>query len=111
MSDEDQRGETADAGTGKTGSVGVGVLLALALHVGFQLTAYFAALPSTGSGHLASLDALLPLFVIGLSQLVYLLPAWMILRRRGLSAHAKGVAIVMAVTFLLNAACWGLAIS
>jgi hypothetical protein len=45
--------------------------------------------------------------VIGVSQIVYLGPAMWILYRRGKPDTVKGVGIAAAVTFLLNAACFG----
>lgn len=46
--------------------------------------------------------------LIGVSQLLYLIPAFLILRKRGRMGMAKGILIGAAVTFLLNAACFGL---
>jgi hypothetical protein len=48
------------------------------------------------------------LLLIGLSQLVYMVPAIVIARRRGRADLAQGLLIGLAVTFLLNAGCWGL---
>jgi hypothetical protein len=45
--------------------------------------------------------------LIGLTQLVYMVPAIVIALRRGRTSLAKGLIIGAAVTFLLNAACWG----
>lgn len=46
--------------------------------------------------------------LIGLSQLIYLIPALIIIRQRGRTAMFKGLIIGGAITFLLNAACFGL---
>ena len=48
------------------------------------------------------------LLLIGISQLVYMVPAIVIARRRGRPDLVQGLAIGLAVTFLLNAGCWGL---
>jgi hypothetical protein len=48
------------------------------------------------------------LLLIGISQLVYMVPAIVIARRRGRADLVQGLAIGLAVTFLLNAGCWGL---
>ena len=47
-------------------------------------------------------------FFIGLTQLVYVIPAILIVRRKGRPDIVKGIIIGAAVTFLLNAACYGL---
>ncbi len=52
--------------------------------------------------------AILPMIYIGLSQLVYMMPAILIFRRRGNTETAKGLVIGASLTFLLNAACNGL---
>jgi hypothetical protein len=48
------------------------------------------------------------ILLIGISQLAYMLPAIFIARRRGRYDLVQGLAIGAAVTFLLNAGCWGL---
>ena len=48
------------------------------------------------------------LLLIGISQLVYMVPAIVLARRRGRADLVQGLAIGLAVTFLLNAGCWGL---
>ncbi len=48
------------------------------------------------------------LLLIGLSQLVYMVPAIVIARRRGRTDLVQGLTIGLAATFLLNAGCWGL---
>ena len=70
---------------------------------------FFAAMPFNEvlGGELPELNAFLPLAFIGLSQLVYLGPLWFLVRARERHVIAKGVAIAIAVTALLNAGCWG----
>jgi hypothetical protein len=46
--------------------------------------------------------------LIGITQLVYVIPALVILHRRGQPKAVKGLIIGATITFLLNAACWGL---
>jgi len=55
--------------------------------------------------------AWVPLWGIGIVQLLWMLPAWRIYRRRGQEETAKGILIVAGVVFLLNASCWGLMFS
>ncbi|WP_168118744.1 hypothetical protein [Paenibacillus sp. HB172176] len=67
-----------------------------------------------GMGLLALLHLLLFLFpiaffFIGIAQIVYLLPAALILRER--TGIVQGLLIGAGITFLLNAACFGLLIS
>jgi hypothetical protein len=45
--------------------------------------------------------------LIGVTQLVYMVPAILAALRRQRSALARGLIIGAALTFLLNAACWG----
>ena len=50
----------------------------------------------------------LPLMYMGVSQLVYMIPAILIFRRKGDSETAKGLIVGASITFLLNATCNGL---
>lgn len=73
------------------------------------------------AGHLLAclVAALLPiespvavfLVLIGACQLVYAIPLFLVLRRRGLGASASGVVLGACVTLLLNAGCWGIAVA
>ena len=45
-------------------------------------------------------------YLIGVVQIAYLTPAWIILRRRGYKLAALGLVTVAAVTFLLSGACF-----
>jgi hypothetical protein len=44
---------------------------------------------------------------IGVAQLLWMLPAYVVYRRRGETETAKGLLIVTGLVFLLNASCWG----
>jgi hypothetical protein len=72
------------------GSIGRGIGLLLLLHL-VQLV----LLPVGG------------VFYIGLSQLLYVVPAAIVLARRGRSQTHKGLWIGAGITFLLNATCFG----
>jgi hypothetical protein len=52
--------------------------------------------------------AIYPPMFIGVSQLVYMIPAILIFRRRGDTRTAKGLIIGAALTFILNSTCNGL---
>lgn len=79
----------------ETGQVILGVLLAIGLHL-LQVP-----LMVLGFGSFA---------LVGVTQLVYLLPAIFMARRAGKQALMKGLIIGGALTFLLNAACFGIVI-
>lgn len=48
-----------------------------------------------------------PALFIGLTQLLYMVPALVYFTRKSRSGIVQGLTIGMAVTFLLNAACFG----
>lgn len=61
-------------------------------------------------GHLgwtiiSALGLIFPIFIIGLAQLIYVIPLAVAVKRPG---FAQGVWIAAGITFLLNAACFGL---
>ena len=55
-----------------------------------------------------SLISLFLLFGFGVTQLIYIIPAIVIARRKGRRELAKGLIIVAAIAFLLNASCFAL---
>ena len=48
-----------------------------------------------------------PAWFIGITQLVYIVPAILFFRKRGRTGIVKGLIIGAAITFLLNVACFG----
>ncbi len=90
-------------------TVSLGVLATLGLHVlGIGGLALIGA-----SLHLAGVPSyellgLMPLLFIGAAQFLYLIPAWVMFRRRGLHGLAVGLVIGASVTFLVNSACFGM---
>ncbi len=92
------------------GSVRAGLVLTLALHVLGQvvMSLIVLAVANRRDSDEGLYLAILPVMYIGLSQLVYLMPAILIFRRRGDTETAKGLVIGASLTFLLNAACNGL---
>ena len=57
---------------------------------------------------LAIVTVAISLIVLGVSQLLYIIPAIIIYRKKGRPGVVKGLIIGAAITFLLNAACTGL---
>ena len=103
--------EPDDGRWSHAGSVGLGLLLLLGLHTAGQGAMFFALLPFFAGEPYGELNALIPVFGVGLSQLVYVVPTIVILRTRRTErarAMEKGVWLGAAITFLLNAGCFGL---
>ena len=88
----------------------VGAVLALAMHlVWLPVLLLLGLLVDSG----ATTEIIVPLMLaavlfIGVTQLLYVGPAFWWARRRGYTRLAQGVLIGAGITFLLNAACWGL---
>ena len=87
-------------------SIKAGVRTALLLHLaalGFclMISMMTRVIPTFGA-------LLLPLIFVGLSQLVYLIPAAVMQKRRGRPQAMKGIILVAAITLLLNATCTAL---
>lgn len=77
--------------------------MAAGLHIGASvIVGVLSAIPELQA------VGLLFFVVIGVAQLVYVIPALIILHRRGQPRAVKGLIIGATITFLLNAACWGL---
>ncbi len=89
----------------------LGVALALGLHL-FQIplaviAAVVTCLVAPDSGGWCGLAAVGPVLVIGVSQLLYMIPATVLAYRGREPGLAKGLVIGACLTALLNAACWG----
>lgn len=89
------------------GSIWGGLALTLGLHLFAQVPAVFLISMIVPGEEGLGLAIYLPMF-IGLSQLVYMIPAILIFRRRGDTGTAKGLIIGAALTFILNSTCNGL---
>ena len=85
----------------------LGFLLGLALNVA---VIWIGFLISSQLPYNATLDRIgsYGLVLIGASQLLWQVPAIVLLRRRGNKVLALGMILAAAITALLNAACWGL---
>ena len=88
----------------------VGALLALALHLLWVPVLLLLGLfADTGATQEVIVPLMLaPLLFIGAAQLLYVGPALWWARRRGFTKLVQGLLIGAGLTFLLNAACWGL---
>lgn len=89
------------------GSIWGGLALTLGLHLFAQVPAVFLIFTIAPGEEGLGLAIYPPMF-IGLSQLVYMIPAILIFRRRGDTGTAKGLIIGAALTFILNSTCNGL---
>lgn len=88
------------------GSIGAGLGLTLLFHVVVVIVMF--SILSTAPDEEGLAVVAYPFMFMGLSQLVYMIPAILICRRRGSTETAKGMIIGASITFLLNAACTGL---
>src|SRR5262249_16853659 len=73
--------------------------------IGLALLMHLIQLP------LAAITVFTSLIFMGVSQLLYIIPAIVIYRRKGRPGVVKGLIIAAAITFLLNATCSALVLS
>lgn len=91
------------AQTAKSYGVGLGVLIAIGLHIvgGALVSLVFRLVAGNDFAMIATV-------CFGLTQLLYMVPAMVIAHKKGQPGILRGIAIITAVSFLLNAGCWGL---
>jgi len=94
---------------GSQGSIGRGLVATVLGCLAFFAVCVFAAM-LPGAAMLQGV-ALIAFFGIGLAQLFYVVPLLLWARARGERATMKGIWIAASVTFLLNAACFGVLLS
>ena len=101
-----------DDGRSRTGGTGVGVLLGFLLQVLQYPLAFFIGYLSSQFGSSdfgrGGYFGFVPLAFIGVSQLLYIIPAVLIAQARGRPGIARGLMIAAGVVFLLNSACFGM---
>jgi hypothetical protein len=85
------------------GRHGTGILLTGGLHIIFAGILFLFFLVTGGSDW----GIVFPLFFLGVTQAIYIIPAFVIARGKGRTQVAQGLLIGAAITFLLNAACAG----
>jgi hypothetical protein len=87
-----------------------GILLVLAAHMGFWLLTFavFSTIFRSGNiiGNMVGSTLIMANFMLGIIQLVYLIPLARYFHRRQRSAVVKGIAIGAVITILLNGACY-----
>jgi hypothetical protein len=87
-----------------------GILLVLASHIGFWLLTFaaFSTIFRAGNsiGTLIGSALLTANFILGITQLTYLIPIARYFRRRQRSAVIKGIAVGAVITILLNGSCY-----
>jgi hypothetical protein len=87
-----------------------GILLVLASHMGFWLLTFavFSTIFRSGNviGNMIGSTLLMANFILGITQLAYLIPIARYFGRRQRSAVVKGVAIGAVITILLNGSCY-----
>lgn len=89
------------------GQIAVGVALTAGLHVGVGL---LLGIVTAGASLVVRDFEVVGLFwvlFIGVAQLLYMVPAWIVARRKGHLGIALGLLIGAALTFLANSACFG----
>lgn len=91
------------------GSIGKGLVLTVFGSLAMFVVCVFGAM-LPGAAFLSG-AALFAFVAIGLVQAVYVVPLLLWSYARGETATAKGIWIAAAVTFLLNAACFGVLLS
>ena len=106
MSEPNLDGTTSGAAKESQGSFGLGLGLTINFHLIIQVPIFFI-LPAATSDR--GLGWPIPgIMYMGLTQLVYMIPAILLSRGRGETETAKGLIIGASVTFLLTSACSGL---
>jgi hypothetical protein len=90
------------------GSLIGGAFLGFAVNIGGCIAALLVATLFMGIAEPLSVPFFAIPLGVGLGQWLWLYPLRRMLLRKGLSETAKGLLVAGAITFLLNAACWGM---
>ncbi|MBK7644884.1 MAG: hypothetical protein IPJ19_17890 [Planctomycetes bacterium] len=85
------------------GSIARGIGLTAVLHAAVLIVCCAFALVASGD----AMNGLMPFLGIGLFQLLYMGPALLYISKRKQPRTLKGMQIALGITFLLNAACFG----
>lgn len=95
----------------ETRNIALGILLLLGMHLALFLFIVLilfiiSIIPTLISGNYNWFFLILILLGIGISQLVYVIPVSLWLKRTGKFGLMKGVIIGAVITALLNGGCW-----
>jgi zinc transporter ZupT len=99
MNEENQNSENRN----EPEEFGVGIAFTVGLHIIFAGILFALSLLQDKSDY----TMFFPLMVIGITQTIYMIPAFVIAKGKGKEQLAKGLLVGAAITFLLNAACAG----
>lgn len=95
--------------------VGLGFLCGIGLHLAVAFVCWVVLWLLSSFLRGPRTDFMMPLFfaalAIGITQLIYMVPAILYARRKGRPGIARGIIIVAALTALLNATCFGIFMS
>jgi hypothetical protein len=80
---------------------GLGVFIGVFLTLAAGLMLFLSLNVGSGLGTMA-------FACFGLAQLVYMVPAMILAKRKGRPLILRGILLITALAFLLNAGCWGL---
>lgn len=89
--------------------VWLGILYCLLLHVAAAALIY--GIISVADAETVTILLLMALGFIGVTQVLYITPAAIIAKKKGRTGIMQGLLIGAGITFLLNAACYGLVFS
>jgi hypothetical protein len=90
------------------GSIFGGTLFGFALNIGGIIASIAIATAMMGILEVLSVPFFAVAAGIGLGQFLWIVPLYLRSKRTGATETAKGLVIAAAITFLLNAGCWGL---
>jgi hypothetical protein len=89
------------------GSLFGGIALGFLANIGGCIAAALLGTVFMNGAETLSLPFFAIPFGIGLAQSLWIIPLYRSKRRSGATETAKGLIVAAAITFLLNAACWG----
>jgi len=88
----------------QSNDVFAGIGLTFGLHLAVLALLGLGAI--SGGSNSGFVIAALLFATLGVSQLLYIIPAIIMARRRGRPSVAKGMIVGAAITFILSGACW-----
>lgn len=95
-----------DSSSIKEGSVALGIVSGVVLNL-LQVALMALLYDQFSSDRVADSILFVGLAAAGLVQLIYIVPLYLYLRRKGKPETAKGVVIAASLGILINGLCWG----